>query len=98
MTALSAVLTVGMRDFGWLERHPLRSVAKPPAAPDRERVLTIEELHRLFESCKHSRNLLLYPAVVVLVSKPRHDLLYASASLRWLAFLRWKNLQCLKKQ
>jgi hypothetical protein len=31
-------------------------------------------------------------------SKPRHDILYASASLKRLALLRWENLQGLKKQ
>jgi integrase len=68
MTALSAVFTVAVRDYGWMEKHPLRSVAKPPAAPDRARVLTQEELHRLLEACKRSRNLCLYPAVVTLIA------------------------------
>jgi integrase len=68
MTSLSAVLTAAVDQYEWLAKHPLRQVAKPPAAPDRVRALTAEEQARLLAACQASRNRQVYVAVVVALS------------------------------
>src|SRR6266446_2166277 len=68
MTSLSAVLTVAVEEYEWLATHPLRKVAKPPAAPDRERSLSAAQQARLLAACQASRNRQLYVAVVVALS------------------------------
>ncbi len=68
MNALSAVLTVAVEQYEWLDKHPLRQVAKPPAPPDRERCLTSEEQTHLLAACQRSRNPHLYLAVVLALS------------------------------
>jgi integrase len=65
MTALSAVLTVAVDTYEWLGKHPLRQVAKPPPAPDRDRILSAAEQTRLLTEGQRSKNPHLYAAVVV---------------------------------
>jgi integrase len=67
MTALSAVLTAGVEKYEWLPRNPLRKVPRPPEPRDRERCLTDDEQQRLLRACQRSRNVQLYPAVVLLL-------------------------------
>lgn len=68
LTALSGPLTVAVRDYHWLENNPLRSVAKPPQPPHRERCLSAEERERLLRACQRSRHPHLHLAVVVALS------------------------------
>jgi integrase len=68
LTALSAPLTVAVRDYHWLDTNPLRAVAKPPQPPHRERCLSAEELERLLRACQRSRNPHLHLAVVLALS------------------------------
>lgn len=66
--ALSAALTAAVEDYAWIQKHPLRQVAKPPTPPDRERCLEADELTRLLAACQLSRNPHLSVVVVLALS------------------------------
>jgi integrase len=68
MTAFSAVLSAGVEHYEWLTRHPLRKVAKPAMAPDREVCLEPDQLTRLLAACQQSRQPHLYVLVVLALS------------------------------
>jgi integrase len=65
MISLSAVLTAGVEDYGWISTHPLRKVRKPAEPPGRDRCLTPDEQTRLLASCQVSRNPHLHVIVVL---------------------------------
>jgi integrase len=62
-TALSAVLTVGVEQYEWLAKQPLRRVPRLPQPAGRQRCLTPEELQRLLAAYQASKNRCLYVAV-----------------------------------
>jgi integrase len=66
--ALAALFTCAVRDLEWLERSPMRRVRRPPAPPSRERCLSEDELARLLKACQQSRNMNLYPMVMLALS------------------------------
>ena len=68
MSSLSHVLTIAVKEWGWLETNPMRKISKLPEPRGRTRFLTDMERTRLLEACKDSSNSLLYPAVVLAIS------------------------------
>src|SRR6266446_2052541 len=65
MKRLSRVLRVAVEEYGWLAAHPMTRVRKPSPGRGRVRFLTTDERMRLLQACAASRNVMLYPVVVV---------------------------------
>lgn len=63
LAAFSRALTIGMKEWGWLDDSPMRKVSKPSEGKGRNRLLSIEEKDRLIQACKVSANPNLYPIV-----------------------------------
>lgn len=66
--ALSHVLTVARKEWGWLHEEPMSMVDKLKEPPGRVRFLNDDERKRLLEACKASRNPYLYPLVILALS------------------------------
>jgi len=47
LSLLSGVLTVAVREWGWLERNPVREIRKPPQPRGRERRIRQDEITRI---------------------------------------------------
>lgn len=69
LASLSAVLTYGVKECGWLQDNPCLRVTKFKEASGRDRVATSEECSRILEACRNSRNEHLLP--IVLIALPR---------------------------
>jgi integrase len=65
LTALSHVLTVAVKEWGWLDDSPMRKVSKLREPRGRVRFLSDQERHRLLDACKKSKNTSLYTIVVL---------------------------------
>lgn len=65
LAAFSKVLSVAVKEWGWIEENPTFKISKPKEARGRDRYLSIDEQHRLLDACKSSRNLYLYPIVSI---------------------------------
>lgn len=65
LSALGRALTIGVKEWGWLEENPIRNVSKPSESRGRERFLSLSEKERLLEQCRLSRNPNLYPIVAL---------------------------------
>lgn len=63
LAAFSKVLSVGVKEWGWLEDSPMRKVSKPKEGKARDRYLSYEEKDRLLTACKESSNPHLLPVV-----------------------------------
>lgn len=63
IAAFSRVLTIAMKEWGWIDDTPMRKVSKPADGRGRNRLLTLEEKERLLDACKLSPNPHLYPIV-----------------------------------
>lgn len=68
MASLSAVFTYGYKRRRWLNENPIFRFSKLPESEGRDRVATKEELDRLFESCKCSKNKNLLSLVIIAIS------------------------------
>jgi len=68
LAALSHALSIAVREWGWLESSAARKVARLKEPSGRVRFLSDEERDRLLAECRESRNLYLYPAVVLALS------------------------------
>jgi len=68
LAALSHALSIAVREWGWLENSAARKVARLKEPSGRVRFLSDEERDRLLAECRESRNLYLYPAVVLALS------------------------------
>jgi integrase len=68
LAALSHVLTVAVREWGWLDESPMRKVRKPKESRGRVCFLSDDERQRLLDTCKASRNASLYLVVVLALS------------------------------
>lgn len=68
LSSLSHPFTVAINEWGWLEDNPVRKVSKPKQARGRVRFLDEDERKRLFEACRSSTNLLLFPVVQLAIS------------------------------
>jgi integrase len=65
LAALSKVLTLCVREWCWLDVSPMPKVGKLKEGRGRTRFLAIEEIRRLMEACRVSRNKMLYPVVTI---------------------------------
>jgi integrase len=65
---LSHVFSKAEKEWGYLSANPVRSVSKPREPRGRVRYLTKEELARLSEACKLSRNPHLHMIFILAVS------------------------------
>jgi integrase len=63
LAAFSKALTLGVKEFGWLDSSPMSKVSKPSEGKGRDRLLTSEEKNRLLAACKASSNPYLYSIV-----------------------------------
>ena len=68
MNALSAVLSLAVQEWGWLEDSPMRKATKPKEPRGRVRYLSDEERSAILKACRESSNPLLYPATVMALS------------------------------
>jgi len=83
-SSLSRAFTLAFQEWQWISDNPFRRVSKLKENGGRNRFLSREELHNLFECCKKSKNLHLYGMVLIA----------ASMGLRFgeTANLRWKHV------
>lgn len=65
MDALSAALTVAVKNLDWLDEHPMRKVQKLPDLERRVRFLSTEECTRLLRACRRSNESRLYPVALL---------------------------------
>lgn len=63
ITALSACLTVCVKEYGWLQKNPIPNVTRMPDSKGRERFLTNDERKALLAECEASRCDALAPLV-----------------------------------
>jgi integrase len=68
LAALSHCFTIAVREWGWLEHNPLSKVSRRREPRGRVRYLLDDELERLLEACRESRNPHLYDIVVLALS------------------------------
>ncbi|MBM3192006.1 MAG: site-specific integrase [Chlamydiae bacterium] len=90
MAALSHVLTVGCKEWEWLQESPMSKVTKPQEPRGRVRFLDDEERMRLLEACKASSNPYLYLIVILALS----------TGMRFgeMIHLHWKNIDLENKR
>lgn len=84
LSALGKVLTVAVKEWGWLEDSPMRKVTKLAEGKGRNRFLSIDEQRRLLEECRKSRNPNLYPMTVLAIK--------TGMRLGELTSLRWRDI------
>lgn len=63
ITALSAVLTVAVKEYGWLAKNPIPNVTRMADSKGRERFLSNAERAALLDACAASDCVLLLPLV-----------------------------------
>jgi len=68
LAALGPVLTMAVKELGWLDDTPMRKVTRPRETRGVIRFLSDDERTRLLEACKQSRDPYLYPIVVLALS------------------------------
>lgn len=68
MAALSHALNTAVKEWGWIDDSPMRRVSKPKEPRGRVRYLSDDERIRLLKSCKASKNIYIYPIVVLAIS------------------------------
>lgn len=68
MSALSHAFTIAVNEWQWLDDTPMRKVKKPTEPRGRVRFLDDNERAKLLETCKESKNPVLYPCVVLALS------------------------------
>ena len=68
IAVLSSVISVGVREWQWIEENPVSKLRKLKESKGRERLLSEDELDRLLEATKQSANKDLHTAVVLALS------------------------------
>ena len=63
LASLSAALTYGVEECGWLHVNPCLHVSKFNEGPSRNRLLAPEEMDRFLDACKKSKSNALYPII-----------------------------------
>lgn len=65
IASLSGCLSYACRQLRWIDDNPCFNLIKLKEASGRDRVLTQEEVHRLFKACRESRNDYLFCIVLL---------------------------------
>lgn len=65
IASLSGVLTYACRQLRWIDDNPCFNLIKLKEAAGRDRILTNEEVDRLFKACQESRNKYLYCIILL---------------------------------
>ena len=68
LAAVARVLSLAEKEWRWLDRNPLRGVARRKEAQGRARYLSAGERDRLLAACRQSRNAELFPLVLLALS------------------------------
>lgn len=68
LATLSALLTYGVRECGWLQDNPCLRVNKLKEAPGRDRIASLEECDRILFECRQSRNEFLLSIVLLAIT------------------------------
>jgi len=68
MTALSHAFTITIKEWEWMEDHPMRKISKLQEPRGRVRFLDNDERKRILETCAESRSPHLYLIVMVALS------------------------------
>lgn len=69
LAALSHCLSVGVKEYGWIDDNPVRKVTKPKEPRGRVRFLSDEERERLLRACRADAvEPRIYPVVVLALS------------------------------
>jgi integrase len=68
LAAISKVLTLCVREWCWLEVSPMPRVGKLKESSGKTRFLSVDEVKRLLDECKNSKNEHLYPVVLMAVT------------------------------
>lgn len=63
ITALSAVMTVAVKEYGWITKNPISNVTRMPDSKGRERFLSAFERADLLDACARSDLAMLGPLV-----------------------------------
>lgn len=63
ITALSACLTVAVKEYGWIQKNPIPNVTRMPDSKGRERFLSEDERQALLAACEASTTPQLAPLV-----------------------------------
>jgi integrase len=98
ITALSAVLSVAVKEYGWLAKNPIPNVTRMADSKGRERFLSAQERTDLLDACKASELDALHPLVTLALATGARKsellgLLWAHVDLdrRTVRFLDTKN-------
>jgi integrase len=84
LSRLSQVLRVAVEEYGWLPAHPMARVRKPSPGRGRTRFLTTDERICLLQACAASKNVMLYPVVVVALN--------TGGRKNEIRYLRWREV------
>lgn len=84
ITALSACLTVCVKEYGWLQKNPIPNVTRMPDSKGRERFLSDDERKALLTACEASSCDALAPLVKLALA--------TGARKSELAGLQWANM------
>lgn len=68
LETLSAMLTVAVREYGWIQHNPITNLRKKKLNNQRTRVLSEKELEAFFEAVRADKNTYLLPAVMLSLS------------------------------
>lgn len=80
-STLSRAFTLAFQEWQWINENPFRRVSKLKENGGRNRFLSREELHTLLDSCRNSKNPLLYGLVLIAASMGlRHG---EAVNLKW---------------
>jgi integrase len=86
LAALSHVLSIALREFGWIEANPMTKVAMPKESEGRIRYLNDDERDRLLAGCKEGLCPYLYAIVILAIS--------TGARKSEITELTWKQIDC----
>ena len=78
---LSRVFSIAIKEWEWIDKSPLEHLSKLKEPAGRTRFLSQEEIQRLLNTCRRSRNKDLYIAVIIALSTCARQM--EVISLRW---------------
>lgn len=63
LAAFSKVISISIKEWGWIQENPMSKISKPQENKSRERFLSEDEIKRLLEACRASPNIYLLTIV-----------------------------------